>query len=328
MSGSTTIVGTGSFVPDKVLTNLDLEKMVDTSDEWIMTRTGIRERRIVDEGMAASDLACKAAERALEAAGTSPLEVDLIVVATITPDMAFPSTACLVQDRLGAKSAAAFDISAACSGFVYGLSVVDQFIKSGTYKTVLLIGAETLSKITDWTDRNTCVLLGDGAGAVVVKSTEEKSKGILSFYLGADGSAGDFLKIPAGGSRKPPTHQTIDDRLHYVKMRGNELFKVAVRVLVRAVEEALSRSCLSKEEVNLLIPHQANIRIIQAAAEKVGIPLSKVYINVDRYGNTSSASIAIALDEAVRGGRIKEGDIVVLDAFGGGLTWGACVIRW
>jgi len=327
MSKSTTIVGTGSFVPDKVLTNLDLEKMVDTSDEWIMTRTGIRERRVVDEKMATSDLAGEAAERALEAAGVSPSEIDLIVVATITPDMSFPSTACLVQDKMGAKKAAAFDISAACSGFIYGLSVVDQFIRNGTYDTVLLIGAETLSKITDWTDRNTCVLLGDGAGAVILRPTEE-DKGILSFYLGADGSAGDLLKLPAGGSRQPPTHETIDKRLHYVKMRGNELFKVAVRVLVRAAEEALSRCNLSNEEVSLLIPHQANIRIMQAAAEKEGIPLSKVYINVDKYGNTSSASIAIALDEAVQEGRIKEGDIVVLDAFGGGLTWGACVIKW
>jgi len=327
MSRSTIIVGTGSFVPNKVLTNKDLEEMVDTDDEWIVSRTGIKERRIVSGETAASDLALKAAERALEAAGVGPLEIDLIVVATITPDMSFPSTACLVQDKIGAKKAAAFDISAACSGFIYGLSVVDKFIKSGTYETVLLIGTETLSKITDWTDRNTCILLGDGAGAVVVKSTEEK-KGILSFYLGADGSAGDLLKLPAGGSRKPATHETVDNGLHYIKMKGNELFKVAVRVLVRAAKEALSRCNLSSEEVNLLIPHQANIRIIQAMAGKAGIPLSKVYINVDKYGNTSSASIAIALDEAVREGRIKPGDIIVLDAFGGGLTWGACVIKW
>ena len=327
MSRFTTIVGTGSCVPDRVLTNSDLEKMVDTSDEWIITRTGIKERRIVDDEMATSDLALKAAERALEAAGISPAEIDLIVVATVTPDMTFPATACLVQDKIGAKRAAAFDISAACSGFVYGLSVVDQFIKNGTYETALLIGTETLSKITDWTDRNTCVLLGDGAGAVVVKSTAEE-KGILSFYLGADGGLGDLLKLPAGGSRMPPTHETIDNRLHYVKMKGNELFKVAVRVLAKAAEEALSRLHLSPEEVSLLIPHQANRRIIQAMAKKAGIPLSKVYINVHKYGNTSSASIAIALDEAVRGGRIKEGDIVVLDALGGGLTWGACVIRW
>lgn len=327
MSRFTTIVGTGSCIPDRVLTNFDLEKMVDTSDEWIMTRTGIRERRIVNEEMAASDLALRAAERALKAAGTSPAEIDLIVVATITPDMAFPATACLVQDKIGAKGAAAFDISAACSGFVYGLSVVDQFVKNGTYETALLIGTETLSKITNWTDRNTCVLLGDGAGAVVVKSTVEE-KGILSFYLGANGGLGDLLKLPAGGSRMPPTHETIDNRLHYVKMKGNELFKVAVQVLAKAAEEALSRLHLSPEEISLLIPHQANLRIIQAAAEKVGIPLSKVYINIHKYGNTSSASIAIALDEAVRGGRIKEGDIIVLDAFGGGLTWGACVVRW
>lgn len=327
MPRATTIVGTGSFVPDKVLSNLDLEKMVDTSDEWIITRTGIKERRIVGEEVATSDLALKAAERALKVARVNPLEIDLVVVATITPDTAFPSTACLVQDRIGAKRAAAFDISAACSGFVYGLSVVDQFIKSGTYETVLLIGAETLSKITDWTDRNTCVLLGDGAGAVVLRPTEE-DKGILSFYLGADGGAGDLLKLPAGGSRNPPTYETIDNRLHYVKMKGNELFKVAVRVLVKAAEEALSRLHRSSEDISLLIPHQANIRIIQAMAEKLGLPLSKVYININKYGNTSSASIAIALDEAVRGGRIKEGDLIVLDAFGGGLTWGACVIKW
>jgi len=209
----------------------------------------------------------------------------------------------------------------------YGLSIADQFIKNGTYDTILLIGAETLSKITDWTDRNTCVLLGDGAGAVVLRATEEK-KGILSLYLGADGAAGDFLKIPAGGSRQPSTCETVNKKLHYIKMRGNELFKLAVRVLARAAEEALARSCISKEEVSLFIPHQANIRIIQAAAEKAGIPLSKVYINIHKYGNTSSASIAIALDEAVREGRIKAGDIIVLDAFGGGLTWGACVIKW
>ncbi len=327
MSRFTIIAGTGSYVPDRVLTNSELEKMVDTSDEWIVTRTGIKERRIVDEETAASDLALKAAERALEAAETSPAEIDLIVVATVTPDMAFPATACLVQDRIGAKRAAAFDISAACSGFIYGLSVVDQFIKNGAYETALLIGTETLSKITDWTDRNTCVLLGDGAGAVVVKSTTEE-KGILSFYLGADGGLGDLLKLPAGGSRMPPTHETIDNRLHYTRMKGNELYKVAVRVLAKAAEEALSRLRLSPEEVSLLIPHQANLRIIQAAAKKAGIPLSRVYINVDKYGNTSSASIAIALDEAVRGGRIKEGDIIVLDAFGGGLTWGACVVKW
>ncbi len=284
MSRSTMIAGTGSFVPDKVLTNLDLEKMVNTSDEWIMTRTGIKERRIVGEEMATSDLALKAAERALKATGVSPSEIDLVLIATITPDMAFPSTACLVQDRIGAKKAAAFDISAACSGFVYGLSIADQFIRNGTYDTVLLIGAETLSKITDWTDRNTCVLLGDGAGAVVLRPTEE-SKGILSFYLGADGGAGDFLKVPAGGSRQPPTCETVNKKLHYIKMRGNELFKIAVRVLTRAVEEALSRSCLSREDISLLIPHQANIRIIQAAAEKAGIPLSKVYINVHKYGS-------------------------------------------
>ncbi|MCD5390968.1 ketoacyl-ACP synthase III [candidate division NPL-UPA2 bacterium] len=327
MGRSTAIVGTGSFVPEKVLTNFDLEKMVDTSDEWIKVRTGIRGRHIVDEKTATSDLAVKAAERALEQAKISPSEIDLIIVATVMPDMSFPSTACLVQDRIGAKKIAAFDLSAACSGFVYSLAVAHQFIKNGVYETALVIGTETLSKITDWTDRNTCVLMGDGAGAVVLRPTDE-GRGILSFCLGADGKAGDLLKLPAGGSRLPATHETIDKGLHYIKLRGSELFKIAVRVLARAGEEALSQCGLSSKDVRLFIPHQANLRIMQAAAEKAGIPLSRLYSNIDKYGNTSAASIAIALDEAYRGGKIKEGDIILLDAFGGGLTWGACVIRW
>lgn len=327
MSKTTIIRGTGSFVPEKVLTNAELEKMVDTSNEWIMTRTGIKERRIADEKTAASDLAYHSSLRALEAAGVKAEDLDLIIVATITPDMFFPSTACILQDKLSAKKAVAFDLAAACSGFIYGLSVADQFIKNNVYQNILLVGTETLSKITDWTDRNTCVLMGDGSGAVVL-GPGEKDEGLLSFYLGADGSSGELLKMPGGGSRAPATHQTIDERLHYIKMRGNELFKVAVKVLAKSVGEALKRAGLSGEEVDLFIPHQANIRIIKAATGKIGISPDKVYINIEKYGNTSSASIPLALDEAVRKGKIKKNDIIVLDAFGGGLTWGACVIRW
>ncbi len=324
---SSGIVSTGSFAPEKVLTNQDLKRMVDTSDEWITERTGIKERHIAAADEATSDLALKASQIALQDAKLQPLDLDLIIVATITPDMFFPSTACILQDRLGAKRAAAFDIGAACSGFIYGLSIAHQFISTGLYENALVIGAETLSKITDWTDRNTCVLMGDGAGAVVLRPLA-KGKGVLSFYLGTDGSAGNLLELPGGGSRQPSSHETIDKRLHYIKMQGNELFKVAVRVMAKAAEEALSQCRLTSQDVDLLITHQANLRIIQAAAKRLQIPFDKVFVNLDRYGNTSAASVVIALDEAVRTGRLKEGDILVLDAFGGGLTWGACVIRW
>ena len=321
------IAGTGSYVPDKILTNADLEKMVDTSNEWILTRTGIRERHIADKETASSDLAVEAGKKALQQANLKGEEIELIIVATITPDMFFPSTACFVQDKIGAGKCAAFDISAACSGFIYAMAAAHQFLANGLFKNALLIGAETLSKFTDWEDRTTCVLLADGAGAVVLKP-QETGKGILTFSLGSDGSSGNLLYLPGGGSRNPPSHETLKNQLHYIKMKGNELFKMGVRIMVESVFSALNKCNLSSEDVDLFIPHQANIRIINAVAKRLGIPEDKVCANVDRYGNTSAASIPIALDEANRAGRIKKGDIVVLDAFGGGLTWGTCILEW
>jgi 3-oxoacyl-[acyl-carrier-protein] synthase-3 len=322
------IVGTGSYLPEKILTNFDLEKMVDTSDEWIRVRTGIRERRIARENQASSDLGIEAAKIALKEASLNPKELDLIVVATITPDMFFPSTACIVQDKLGAKNAAALDVAAACSGFVYGLIICQSLICQGLYKKVLLIAAETLSKITDWEDRATCVLLGDGAGAAVLTPSNSKNQGILASVLGAVGSAGELLYLPAGGSRNPPTHKTVDKKLHYLKMHGNELFKLAVKCLVGAAEHVIQKAKVKPQDIDLLVFHQANVRIMRASAMRIGVPMDKVYINVDRYGNTSSATIPIALDEALREGKIKKGDLILLDAFGGGLTWGACLLRW
>jgi 3-oxoacyl-[acyl-carrier-protein] synthase-3 len=321
------IVGTGSYVPEKVLTNADLEKMVDTSDEWIRTRTGIRERHIADEKTATSDLAVEAAKRALQQANLKGEDVELTIVATITPDMFFPSTACFVQDKIGACGHAAFDVSAACSGFVYALACAHQLVANGVFKNALIIGAETLSKFTDWEDRNTCVLLADGAGAVVLKPLDT-GRGILSFSMGADGSLGHLLYLPGGGSRNPVSSETVKERLHYIKMKGNELFKIAVRVLVDAALSALNKGNISPADVDLFIPHQANIRIIDAVVKRLGIPEDRVHVNVDRFGNTSAASIPIALDEANRMEKLKKGDIVVLDAFGGGLTWGACVLEW
>ncbi len=321
------IVGTGFYVPEKVLTNFDLEKMVDTSDEWIRTRTGIRERRIAQEEQATSDLATIASQQALNNARIASQEIDLIIVATLSPDMLFPSTACLVQKNIGATNAVAFDIGAACSGFIYALSGAQQYLQNGTYKTALVIGAEIFSRILDWQDRNTCVLFGDGAGAVVLKEVEYGS-GILSTYLGADGSGADLLKQPAGGSRLPASHETIDERLHYLKMNGREVYKFATKSMVEAVMKVLSKIGLSTRNIDLLIPHQANIRILESVAQKLGLPMEKVFVNVDRYGNTSAASIPIALSEALQQGRIKKDDIVVLVSFGSGLTWGATIIKW
>lgn len=321
------IAGIGFYVPKKVLTNFDLEKMVDTTDEWIRTRTGVRERRIADDNEATSDLAIEAARKALEDAQISHQEIDLIIVATLSPDYLFPSTSCLVQDKLGIKDAWAFDIEAACSGFIYALSVAEAFIKSGSYKTALVIGAEVFSRIVDWTDRNTCVLMGDGAGAVILREVEN-GKGILSTYLGADGSRADLLKQPAGGSRLPAAEETVRQGLHYFKMQGNEVFKLAVRIMSESVITALKKAGLSNKDIDLIIPHQANIRILNAMARRLSLPMEKLVVNLDKYGNTTAASIPIALDEAVKQGRIKEGDIVVLVAFGAGLTWGASVIRW
>lgn len=321
------ILGTGSYMPEKVLTNFDLEKMVDTSDEWIVTRTGIRERRIAASDQASSDLAVNAAREALKNAGLTPDDIDLIIVATVTPDMSFPATACLVQDRLGASKAATFDLAAACTGFLYGISCAAQFIATGVYKHALVIGVECLSRILDWTDRNTCVLFGDGAGAAVLGPVEE-GYGFLSFELGGDGSGGDLLKLPAGGSRMPASEMTVKERLHTVSMAGREVFKFAVRVIGNATDEALKKAGLSKENIDFLIPHQANIRIIESAIKRFGLTEDKVIINLDRYGNMSSASIPVALDEAVKSGRIQKGDTLVLCGFGGGLTWGATVLKW
>lgn len=321
------ILGTGSYLPEKVLTNADLEKMVDTNDEWIVSRTGIRERRIAAPEEASSDLSVKAAEKALKKAGIRAEELDMIIVTTVTPDMNFPATACLVQDRLGAKKAATFDLSAACTGFIYGISTGAQFIATGVYKYVLVIGVECLSRIVDWTDRNTCVLFGDGAGAAVLGPVEE-GYGFLSFELGGDGSGGNLLNLPAGGSRLPASEKTIRERLHYVHMSGREVFKFAVRVMGNATEEALAKAGLSKEDIDFLVPHQANIRIIDSAVKRLGLTEDKVVVNLDRYGNMSSASIPVALDEAVERGQIKKGDTMVLCGFGGGLTWGATVLKW
>ncbi|MBH8582746.1 beta-ketoacyl-ACP synthase III [Thermoactinomyces sp. CICC 10735] len=321
------ILGTGSYLPEKVLTNADLEKMVDTNDEWIVSRTGIRERRIAAPEEASSDLSVKAAEKALKKAGIRAEELDMIIVTTVTPDMNFPATACLVQDRLGAKKAATFDLSAACTGFIYGISTGAQFIATGVYKYVLVIGVECLSRIVDWTDRNTCVLFGDGAGAAVLGPVEE-GYGFLSFELGGDGSGGNLLNLPAGGSRLPASEKTIRERLHCVHMSGREVFKFAVRVMGNATEEALAKAGLSKEDIDFLVPHQANIRIIDSAVKRLGLTEDKVVVNLDRYGNMSSASIPVALDEAVERGLIKKGDTMVLCGFGGGLTWGATVLKW
>ncbi len=321
---SAKIVGLGKYLPPKKLKNSDLEKMVDTSDEWITTRTGIKERRIASK-LASSDLAYRAAKQALENAGLKAGDLDLIIVASITPDNFFPSTACRLQNLLKAKKAAAFDISAACSGFVYGISCAWQLIKGGLYKNVLVVGSEVLSSVTDWQDRSTCVLFGDGAGAAVLTATSQKS--FLSSHLGADGSRADLLHLPAGGSRMPASHQTVDKKLHSIKMKGNELFRVAVRIMVDAAEVALSKAGLTTKDLGLLVPHQANKRIIDAVVKSLKIN-GKVYLNVSRYGNMSSASCAVALCEAYQEGKIKKGDIVVLDTFGGGLVWGSCVIKW
>lgn len=321
------IVGVGSALPKKVLTNRDLEKMVDTSSEWIVTRTGIHKRHVAGPDTATSDLSLAAGRQALKEAGIEAKELDLIIVATATPDMLFPSTACIVQEALGANNAAAFDLEAACSGFLYGVVIAEQFIATKTYDTVLVIGAETLSKITNWSDRNTCVLFGDGAGACVLRPVSA-DRGILSHYLGADGKGGGLLQIRGGGSRKPTSMDTLKQKLHYIEMQGAEVYKFAVRIMGEAALEALDRSGLRGEDVDYLIPHQANLRIIKAVARRLKLPPERVIINVDRHGNMSAASIPVALDEATRSGRIKADDILVLVAFGGGLTWGAMVIKW
>jgi 3-oxoacyl-[acyl-carrier-protein] synthase-3 len=314
-------------VPAKALSNLDLEKMVDTSDQWIIERTGIRERRIADKDQAASDLAYEASKLAIDRGGLKPTDIDLIIVATVTGDMLFPSTACFLQQRLGAVNAAGFDINAACSGFLYGLYTADAFVKAGMHNRILVVGAEVLSKITDWEDRTTCILFGDGAGAVIVEATTEE-RGLLSIHISSDGSMWELLHLPGGGSRNPVSPESIEKRLHYIKMKGNETFKIAVRTLEDLATKILEENNLHSSELSFLVPHQANLRIIQATADRLKIPMGKVLVNIDKYGNTSAASIPIALDEAVTSGRIKDGDYLLLEAFGGGLTWASALIKW
>ena len=324
----TRILGTGSYAPAKVLTNADMEKLVDTSDEWIRTRTGISERRATTAEEATSDLAYQASVAALQAASVDPMDLDMILVATITPDMLFPSTACVLQDRLQARRSAALDISAACSGFIYGLAVADGLLRLGTMGTILLVGAETLTKIVNWKDRNTCVLFGDGAGAVVLRGSEG-DRGILSTHLFADGSKGSLLMMPGGGSRNPLSQRVLEEGLASIQMaNGNEVFKGAVRAMEEAALTALKHNSLEVGDVDLMVPHQANLRIIDAVGHRLGFTEDRLCVNVQRFGNTSAASIPLALDEAVQDGRVKAGNLILLCAFGGGLTWGSALIRW
>jgi 3-oxoacyl-[acyl-carrier-protein] synthase-3 len=321
------IAAVGSYVPEKILTNADLEKIVDTTDDWITSRTGIKERRIAADNEFTSDMAAKAARRAMEKAGVTPEQIDLIIVATITPDMLFPATACLVQHKLGANRAAAFDIEAACSGFIYALEIGQQFIMSRAYDTVLVIGAERLSSIVNWKDRNTCVLFGDGAGAAILQHRPD-AHGLLTACMGADGEKAMLLCMPGGGSRIPASTDSVEAGLHHLQMDGKETFKNAVTAMLTAAQEALRRCELDISQIKLMIPHQANRRIVDAVGERLGVKPEQVFVNLDRYGNTSAASVAIALDEAVTQGRLQRGDLALLVVFGAGLTWAAAVIEW
>lgn len=321
------IVGTGRAVPEKVLTNADIEKIVDTTDEWIMARTGIKERRIAAENESLSTFAIPAAEQALEMAGIPGEDVDLVICATVCPDMFFPATATLIQNHIGARRAAAFDLSAACTGFVYALGVADSFIRSGSASTVVVVGGEVLSKFVDWTDRKTCVLFGDGAGAVVMKASDNGA-GVLDVSMHSDGRLGDLIYRPGGGSLNPVSGSDYLEDLEFIKMKGNETFKVAVRSLVEVSDEALKRCGLEHADVAWFIPHQANRRIIDAVGQRLEIPDGRTYVNIERYGNTSAASIPIALDELNRDGKLEPGNILLFSAFGAGLTWGAGVVRW
>jgi 3-oxoacyl-[acyl-carrier-protein] synthase-3 len=321
------ITGVGSYVPEKILTNADLEKMVETSDEWITTRTGIKERRIAAANEFTSDIAAQAARRAMAMAGVTPDQIDLIIVATITPDMPFPNTACLVQQKIGAPRCPAFDIEAACSGFIYALEIGQQFIASRAYETVLVIGAEKLSSITNWKDRNTCVLFGDGAGAAILQN-RPFSHGLLTAALGSDGGKAELLSMPGGGSRCPASPQTVQDGLHFLRMDGKETFKNAVQAMCSAANEVLRRCEIDITKIKCVIPHQANRRIIDAVGERLGATPEQVFVNLHKYGNTSAASVAIALDEAVASGKIQRGDLILIVAFGAGLTWGAAIIEW
>ncbi len=320
------ILGTGSAVSGKILTNFDLEKMVDTSDAWIKERSGIERRHILEEGKANSDLAAEAGKNALDKAGLRPEDIDYIIVGTITPDYSFPSASCCVQAKIGAKNAAAMDISAACSGFLYALTLADNFIRHQPDCKVLIIGSEVLSRITDWEDRSTCVLFGDGAGAAVIGASDG-TRGILSTYIKSDGTLGNLLHMPAGGSANPATHETVEKRMHYIKMEGQDVFKHAVRSMRDAALHGLELAGCTPDDLDLLIPHQANLRIIEAIAKRLGLPDEKVFVNLQDYGNTSAASIPIGLNQAFEQGRIKEGDKCLLVGFGGGFTWGSSLIQ-
>ncbi len=324
------IIGTGAYVPERVVKNSELEMIVDTSDKWIRERTGIKERRIAHENVPVSHLAFGAAERALKDAMVDPLDIDLIVMGTVTPDMPMPSTACIVQQKLAADRAAAFDVSAACSGFLYGLSVGDQFIRSGMYKRILVIGADMFSKVVDWSNRDTCILFSDGAGAMVLEATtaDDTSRVVKSTHLFSDGRKGDKLYIPGGGTLNPTSHDTLGEGMHYVRMRGNELFKIAVKAMVDAAKKALKHNGLTVEDIDLVIPHQANIRIMEAIAKKLKIPMEKVMVTIDYYGNSSAATVPTAFDKARKIGKIQEGDTVLAVAFGAGVTWASTVIQW
>jgi len=326
-SHSVSIIGTGSYLPQKVLTNFDLAKMVDTSDEWITTRTGIKERHIAAENESASDMAVKAAVKAIKNAGIEASAIDMIVVGTVTPDMIFPNTACFVQKQIGAVNAFCFDVEAACSGFLYSMEIGRRFIETGAVKTALIIGTEKLSIITDWTDRTTCVLFGDGAGAVILGKSRS-SKGIRGSIMGSDGNLVDLLKVPGGGSRYPSSAKTIEEKMHCIKMNGKEVFKHAVRCMCDAGIQVMKKCGCSVRDIKCIIPHQANMRIIQAIGERLEVSMDKFYLNLERVGNISSASIPVALDEAVQAGRIRKGDNLLLISFGGGFTWGAMLIEW
>jgi 3-oxoacyl-[acyl-carrier-protein] synthase-3 len=327
MNQKVSIVSTGSFLPEKILTNADLQKLVDTSNEWILERTGIKERHVISNGEATSDLAVKAAQNALTQANLSSEALDLIIVGTVTPDQLVTSTACYVQNKLGARQIAAFDVSAACTGFIYSLTVGRQFVMGGNHRNALVIGAESLTTVTNYTDRNTCILFGDGAGAVILQPGDHGHE-ILYTSLFSDGSGSEMMSRPSGGSKMPNTVETIQNRLQYLQLRGREVFKFAVIKMVQLVKDSLSKTNLSMKDVALIIPHQVNMRILEAAAEKLEFPMDRIVINIERVGNTSAASIPIALDEAARKGMMKKGDIIIMVAFGGGLTWGSAVIRW
>jgi 3-oxoacyl-[acyl-carrier-protein] synthase-3 len=322
------IVGTGSYTPERRLTNDDLSKMVDTSDEWITTRTGIKERRVAAKDEYTSDMAARAALNAMEQAKVKPEEIDLILIATATPDMVFPATACIVQTKIGAKNAACLDVSAACAGFLFALEIGQQFITSHTYETVLVIGAEKLTSITNWTDRNTCVLFGDGAGAAILKHRSQSKHGVISTHIGSDGNFADILYMPGGGCRTPITAENAHQHLQTIHMSGREVYKQAVTSMLSAAQKVLKDADLTIDDIACVIPHQANLRIIEGIADRLKIPIERFFVNLDKYGNTSAAAVAIALDEANRSGRLKQGDYILLIVFGGGLTWASSLIEW